>query len=205
MLKFYVPSMDGVDISYGESGQEPLGGIWAGRYPELNSYDTKSLTMINGTIVVATQAEIDARYTAPKYKEVISEPDFINKSSGIWRVFTNEEIAAIDEAEQSAIIAQQEQDAIDYQLNKSLKLKTVENNFLLLCEQLLGSRNKASFDDLNTALTTLLSIDQGTAIVLSLKLLAIDAEAKREGGLNWWDTAEFHEDIIPTTTTTTLV
>ena len=203
MLKFYIPTMNGVNVVLAESGMEPLGGIWSGTYSEYDGWNYNQLTLANGYLRAATEEEIEARQTPNKYKEVMAEPDYINKSSGIWRIYTIEEKQAVDDAEEAANEAQEainEANMIEaeanMQLNKSLALKSVENNFLLLCEQLLGSRVKASFGYLNTALTTLLAMDQGLAVVLSIKLLALDAEGKREGGLNWWDTITWHDDIV---------
>jgi len=85
---------------------------------------------------------------------------------------------------------------LDYeQTIKSDTLKIVENNFINYCEQLTNVKEKASFGTLNTLITTMLSTDPNTAMILSLNLLAIDAEAKREGGLSWWDDCSWHEDI----------
>jgi len=81
------------------------------------------------------------------------------------------------------------------QSKKPYKLKVVENKFIDYCEQLTGLKEKASFDQLNTIITQMLETDPNTATVLSLNLLAIDAEAKREGGLEWWDTCDWHDDI----------
>ena len=82
------------------------------------------------------------------------------------------------------------------QRKKPYKLKVVENKFIDYCEQLTTVKEKASFDALNSVITAMLSTDPNTATILSLNLLAIDAEAKREGGLEWWDTCEWHDDII---------
>lgn len=82
------------------------------------------------------------------------------------------------------------------QSSKSLTLKTVENNFLLMCDALTGSTSheKLGFDELHSILEIIPNVDDKNNY--SLKLLAIDAEAKREGGLQWWDTCEWNEDIV---------
>ena len=100
-------------------------------------------------------------------------------------------IAEEQAAQEAARIAaeQARQDA------KSLTLKTVENTFLLMCDQLTGvtTHTKLGFDQINAVISGL--TDQNQAVMLSLKLLEIDAEAKREGGLLWWDTCTWHSDI----------
>jgi hypothetical protein len=75
-------------------------------------------------------------------------------------------------------------------------LKTVENNYILLCEQLVGSKIKLGFDQLNNIINELMTTDSQTATMITIKLLAIDAEAKREGGLKWWNDCTWHSDIV---------
>jgi hypothetical protein len=79
--------------------------------------------------------------------------------------------------------------------HKPLKLKQVENKFLLLCDQLTGGQDKTKlgFDTLQMATEQIQ--DVSTKIMVSLQLLAIDAEAKREGGLLWWDDCNWNIDI----------
>jgi hypothetical protein len=105
-----------------------------------------------------------------------------------------------EEAARQALAAQQAQQAIideqNRQLNKPLELKKTENNFLLICEQLSGNRNKLGFEELNTIIEGLLVSDQNTAVVLSIKLLSLDAAGKRLGGNLWWDDCVWHEDIV---------
>jgi hypothetical protein len=84
---------------------------------------------------------------------------------------------------------------LERQFNKSIELKTVENKFLLLCEQLCGSKTKLGFDILENKITELLATDPNTAIMLSVRLLSLDAEGKREGGLVWWNDIHWHNDL----------
>jgi hypothetical protein len=203
MLKYYVPTMDGVSVVLAESGAEPLGGVWCGNSPELNALSTNQITMDAGVCRTATLEEMEARNTPNKYKRVLSEPDHIAKTSGVWQLLTEEERAAVDaaEAEAAAEAAEQaaEQAAAEEaakQLAKSPALKRVENAFLSLCELLSGSKDKLGFADLSGRIEALLATDQNTAVVLSLRLLAIDAEGKREGGLQWWDDIAWHTDIV---------
>lgn len=55
---------------------------------------------------------------------------------------------------------------------------------------------KLSFDQINAIIEPLMVSDANTAIVLGMRLLSIDAEAKREGGLKWWDDCEYHPEIV---------
>ena len=97
---------------------------------------------------------------------------------------------------------QEEKDAFDTvaenweQSSKPAALKTVENNFLLVCDMLTQSslHEKLGFDELHVILEAWPDPQQKLDITVSL--LAIDAEAKREGGLNWWDSCAWHEDIV---------
>lgn len=84
---------------------------------------------------------------------------------------------------------------LDVQAGKSAALKAVENRFLLLCEQLTGSRAKASFGTLDEIVRPMRTNAPSTFAAVSIELLAIDAEAKREGGLNWWDSCVWHEEV----------
>lgn len=80
---------------------------------------------------------------------------------------------------------------------KSDKLKAAENKFFDLCFAIYGDRTKRGFDELNTAIEALTATDQNAATALAIRLLAVDAECKREGGNQWWDTAAYHEEIVP--------
>ena len=105
---------------------------------------------------------------------------------------TQEEIDA-RAAEAQAAAARAE---IDRQLNKPLALKKAENNFFSMCYVLFSSMEKRGFSDITTALDAMKITDPQTAMVLSIQLLGIDAEAKREGGLQWWDDAVYHPEIV---------
>jgi hypothetical protein len=80
------------------------------------------------------------------------------------------------------------------QAAKSLVVRTAENRFLALCDTLTGltTHVKLSFE----AITTILAaMPPEQSIVLSLQLLAIDAELKREAGLQWWDDCAWHPEL----------
>jgi len=93
---------------------------------------------------------------------------------------TAEQKAAVDAAAEAA-----------RQAAKPAALKNAENNFLSLCDLLTAATNhtKLGFGELNTIISTLPMEQQLTA---GVKLLAVDAEAKREGGLQWWDDCVWH-------------
>ena len=99
----------------------------------------------------------------------------------LWPAWEAEQAAAAEAARQAA---------------KPVKLKAVENAFLDLCNTLAGSYDKLDFATINQTLEAMMETDANTATVLSLRLLAIDAEAKREGGLNWWDDCALHTEIL---------
>lgn len=86
--------------------------------------------------------------------------------------------------------------AAQAQLDKPTELKSVENQFLSICEQLSGKRVKLGFAELEQAVNALMGSDPNAATGLSLKLLTIDAAGKRLGGLLWWDTCAWHAEIV---------
>ena len=79
---------------------------------------------------------------------------------------------------------------------KPAALKAVENRFLAMCDQLTQAttHNKLGFDIIEQLIKSI--PDQATQFYLSAQLLAIDAEAKREGGNLWWDDCAWHQDIV---------
>lgn len=103
---------------------------------------------------------------------------------------TQEQLDAITDIEADGFAEGQRQS------QKSIELKTTENAFLNLCDTLTGSQDKLGFPELETRLTNLMVIDEKTAILLSLKLLSVDAAGKRYGGLLWWDDCVWHSDIV---------
>lgn len=83
----------------------------------------------------------------------------------------------------------------DRQAAKPVALKAIENQFLAICEQLSGSRAKMGFAELQECIESLMATNQNAAVVLSLRLLTIDAAGKREGGLAWWDDIAWHPEV----------
>ena len=78
------------------------------------------------------------------------------------------------------------------QNEKPDSLKSVENNFYDLCFALFGDFNKRGFNEIRVRISAIQSQNPMQAIDFALKLLAIDAEGKREGGDKWWDDAIRH-------------
>ena len=81
------------------------------------------------------------------------------------------------------------------QNDKPLELKKAENAFLDICELLTGKKDKLGFGELEAIINNLMTTNQNQAVVLSIKLLSIDAQGKRSGGLTWWDDCIYHNDI----------
>ena len=81
--------------------------------------------------------------------------------------------------------------------DKSIQLKVAENRFLSMCDLLAGQTNhiKLGFADLEGIISGITNSEQ--QVFISVNLLSIDAECKREGGLMWWDTCSWHPDAIP--------
>jgi len=92
--------------------------------------------------------------------------------------------------------AEEAQKEAERQARKPLVLKTVENKFLAMCDQLTGTttHTKLGFDQINAIIEAI--PDESTKLQAGVKLLAIDAEAKCEGGLMWWDDCKWHEEIV---------
>ena len=113
--------------------------------------------------------------------------------SGKYWVETPEQLTEWQTAQSNAAA----QAAVQFQADKSDALKSAENNFFYLCAALFaGDMTKRGFAELTPVIESIMATNQAQGITLSLKLLAVDAEAKREGGLNWWDTATFHPEAV---------
>lgn len=170
---------------------------------------TRTCNLIAAATILATAASADlavirdGRFTGTFYATDKPEYRAFHTRQGetcVWLAARPEIVSRVRNrpvyrTPSSNELARAENPDIDVQAAKSEALKVVENRFLSLCEQLTGSKTKASFGTLNTAIEGLMTNDAATATAVSLRLLAIDAEAKREGGLNWWDTCTWHEDV----------
>ena len=99
-----------------------------------------------------------------------------------------DEAAAAEAAAAAAEIARQ--------LAKPMALKGAENVFLGLCDQLEGrtTHEKLGFDELDAMVSGM--SDQMAAAALGLKLLEVNAECVREGGVKWWDDCVWHPEIV---------
>jgi hypothetical protein len=79
---------------------------------------------------------------------------------------------------------------------KALVLKTVENNFLLICDSVTGTttHTKLGFAELQQIGSQI--TDPVAKTELTLTLLSIDAQAKTEGGMEWWEDCIWHPEIV---------
>jgi hypothetical protein len=119
---------------------------------------------------------------------VLSEGDGV---TGRWVVI--DRLTSEIQAEEAAAQAERE---TARQLAKSIELKTTENTFIGICQQLTGKPDKFGFPELEKRITELMATDKDTAVVLTLKLLATDAAGKRYGGNQWWDDCIWHQEIV---------
>jgi hypothetical protein len=112
--------------------------------------------------------------------------------TGVLREKTTEEKTAYDDAKTAAdeVLKQA------HQVGKPLILKAVENNFLLICDAMTGTttHTKIGFTELQQ-LGDLIT-DPAEKTALTLNLLSLDAQAKTEGGMDWWSDCEWHEEIV---------
>ena len=108
--------------------------------------------------------------------------------SGVLREKTAEEKTAYDDAKAVANAVSE----TARQIGKSLILKTVENNFLLICDAMTGTttHTKLGFTDLRQIGD--LITDPAEKTELTLNLLSIDAQAKTEGGMEWLADCDRH-------------
>jgi len=169
-------------------------------YLEIQEHDIRPLdAALPGELLRAREIvlpqEQTGTYADPETGEELplmtSVPIKYCKWSGVMlEAMTQEERATRDayDADQAAIAEAERQAA------KPAKLKSAENKFFDLCNAIFGNYEKRGFDELNTAIETLTTTDPSTATALAIRLLAVDAECKREGGNSWWDTAAYHEE-----------
>jgi len=78
--------------------------------------------------------------------------------------------------------------AIQIAGTKTQALKDTENAFFEVCFSIYGDYTKRGFDELSVTLEEMLVDDPMRAITLNLRLLSLDAIAKRYDA-RWWDTA----------------
>jgi hypothetical protein len=122
------------------------------------------------------------RYISRDYLRVVTICD-----DGNIRLSTNEEIDSVDE-----------RIAYARQSQKQSALKLVEVKFLDLCNQVLGERRKAGFEELRNHIEDMAK-DQSmivNALAITARLSAINDEGVREGGLRWWDDIYDHGEVV---------
>ena len=118
--------------------------------------------------------------------------DYLVIDDGVLREKTAEEKTAFDDAKAAADEASRKA----RQESKPIVLKTVENNFLLICDAVTGTttHTKLGFAELQQIGS--LITDPVAKTELTLNLLSIDAQAKTEGGMEWWNDCEWHPEIV---------
>jgi len=85
----------------------------------------------------------------------------------------------------------------DYiQAVKTTTLKLAENKFMDVCESIIGQKVKLGFDEIQEIIEPMQTNNPEMFMGLSIKLLAIDSELKREGGVKWWDDCIYHPEVV---------
>ena len=211
--------LDCVEIRYGDT-PFPLGAVW----PVVLELPVVDMVIENGVLREKTEAEkqayrdatvpqsyavpsvlygqpcVDIKMGVTPFPEgsvcpVTLELPVVDMviENGVLREKTVEEKQAYRDAYES-FLAQQE---IDRQAAKPLVLRRVENNFLTFCDLLTGTttHTKLGFDVLEAV--TPQAGEVLNQLEIGERLLAIDAEGKREGGIKWWDDCVWHPEIAP--------
>jgi len=147
--------------------------------------------IIRGRIIVGpTSSDMD-KYCLPA--QLATTPEGVVKTGSTWELIDGVYVETGEYQTHEEYDAEQE---AALQAAKPEKLKVAENKFFDLCFAIFGDREKRGFDELNTAIEAMTTTDPNTATALAIRLLAVDAECKREGGNQWWDTAAYHEEIV---------
>lgn len=173
-----------------ESGETPfpVGSAWPVSETFIST-PLDQLKIVAGVLELKTEEELRIQLLPAKYR---TDGGLDADGNRIWIEKTPEEKAQADADEEAQKKAEEQarQDA------KPLALKAVENKFLAMCDQLTGtaSHTKLGFGDIQIAIDAI--PDPATKMMVSVQLLAIDAEAKREGGNLWWDDCTWHADIM---------
>jgi len=85
---------------------------------------------------------------------------------------------------------------VTLQSQKPAELKTVENNFLLICSNFTGNvTQKLSFLEVQTKLTALKKVDRTAYEDIRDNLIWVDAYGKKLDK-DWWDSCEWHPEIV---------
>lgn len=151
------------------------------RYWKLNA--DKTVERVYGTYEKPYPADIiDEDSVDPIYYNM--DASGLIHDDGIVRGMTDEEAVAL----------KLKLDAIR-QANKSTVEKTIENNFMKLCQAIFGVLEKRGFEEINVALEMLKVGNFQLAVELGLKLSAVNQEGIREIGTHWWDDCAWHPEI----------
>jgi len=186
-MRYAINRSGRVNFEMGET-PFPAGSVWP--IPaEYLSTTMDQLKIVSGTVVLKSEEELRIQLLPEKYR---TNGGLDADGNQVWVEKTQEEKDAIDQEEANAVINAE----LQRQANKSITLKTLENQFLTMCDLLTNttSHAKLGFDELQSIV---LSIpDAGLKIETGLKLLTLDAALKREGGLKWWDDCVWHSEIV---------
>lgn len=161
----------------------PAGAAWP--IGEFSNTSTDQLKIVSGQLMMKTEEELRIQSLPAKYRK---DGGIDADGNQTWIEKTPEEKAQADADEEAARKAAEQA----MQDGKPLALKAAENRFLTMCDQLTGttSHTKLGFAVLQAIIEQI--ADPSTKMAAALQLLAIDAEAKREGGLLWWDSCTWH-------------
>ena len=124
---------------------------------------------------------------------IVGDVDGINGKRVIGGVTNIADEAA---AQSNAVVAMQ----AAMQAAKSPELKATENQFLQFCNVIAGNTNNVKLDfpflqaTMNSMATNPATANQ--AVVMSLNLLSINAAGQKYGSLQWWDSCQWHPEIV---------
>lgn len=100
----------------------------------------------------------------------------------------------INQFEDAVILLHPKEDYI--QAVKPLALKQSENKFMDACEEITGQKVKLGFDELEAIIAPLQTNNPSLFMGLSIKMMAINQELIRAGGVKWWDTCVYHPEVV---------
>lgn len=169
-----------------------------GNHTMSNTFEFCFLDALIGNLQTVRFDRYDARPLDPMPDgAVLKARDIAKPAEAKYCKWNGTQLEAMTEEERTARdaydAAQAEASEAARQAAKPDALKGAENNFYLLCNAVFGDFQKRTFAELNAAIEAIKATDFSAAVELSVRLLAVDAEAKREGGLKWWDDAVQHD------------
>ena len=177
-----------------EYGQTPFpqGAVWPVDEKIVRSYNQQNLKIVDGKLIPKTKEEIRIMNQPAKYRK---DGGLDKDGNRIWIELTEQEMTTADKQEDDDFKQQQVNEEISFQNDKPYELKQAENNFLTMCDLLTNTKEhkKITLSETYTLIDKLENLE--VKLTTAIKLLAIDAEGKREGGELWWNTCKWHEEI----------